>query len=436
MANCPAFDPTGPYVSQVVSFVDCHSLALGVDGYRALGPSTGFGMALSGLLTIYVALIGYRLLLGGQITIREGVMSAIRLGFVLSLATQWAAYQPLVYDVVTGGPADLASRVLAPGGVGGDAPGRLIDRVQGVHAALGDLARQLVPLVDAAAIAPGNPAAPVVGQTPALQTPPALLPSPAASGPTSPAAPTVEARAALLSADRLLVGAALAGTLSVHVITALLLALGPLFIACLLFDSTRGLFVGWVRVLAGATLAGVAAALVIALELAVIEPQVQALRDVLDQGQPAGQLPQNMLATCGCFAVIMLAALIALARTTAAFRLPTALRSHVEQVLAPRDVASSAGQAWAGSGSQMQQRGERSRAEQVADAARAIERRDARTGGGTASTVPAIAPREPAARLSQVVMVPLPLGQSGRRTAQRMSPSAGRRDAGRMETGQ
>lgn len=430
MASCPAFDPTGPYVSRLVNFVDCHSLALGEEGYRALGPSTGFGMALSGLLTIYVALIGYRLLLGGQMTIREGVFSAIRLGFVLSLTTQWAAYQPLVYDVVTGGPADLASRVLAPGGVGGDAPGQLIARVQGTHAELGELIHRLLPTPDPAAATPATPAAPV----PAVAALAPQAPLAAAVAPTGAAAAMVEARAALISADRLLTGAALAGTLSVRVITALLLALGPLFIACLLFDGTRGLFVGWVRVLAGTTLAGLAAALVISLELAVIEPQVQALRDLLDQGQPPGQLPQDMLATCFCFAAIMLAALIALARTTAAFRLPAAVMRNMEQMLAPRDAASaSAGRAMSGAHAQAQERGARSRAQQVADAARASERRDAQSGGSAASTVPAIAPRAPAARLQDITLASLPLGQAGRRTAPRMSSAAGRRDTGRRE---
>jgi type IV secretion system protein VirB6 len=409
MAVCPAFDPTGPYVSQVVDFVDCHSLALGAAGYQALGPGTSFGMALSGLLTIYVALIGYRLLLGGQITLREGVWSALRLGFVVALATQWAAYQPLVYNVITAGPGDLAARVLAPGGLGGNAPAQLIDRVQGVHAAL----VELIPPPPPEIAVPLTPASPTTATPVPATAPPAL---------------SQESRAALVSADHLLVGAALAGTLSVRVVTALLLALGPLFIGCLLFDATRGLFVGWVRILAGAALAGIAAALVIALELAVIEPQVEALRGLLDTSQPAGTLPQDMLATCSCFALVMLAALIALARTTAAFRLPAIAQRAVEQVLAPRDPAMSGDRAFAGAAVPLREPSQRSRAEQVADAARATERRDARTGGSAAASVPALAPREPAARLQQMVMSPLPLGQSGRRTARRMSPTAGRRD--------
>src|SRR5579863_9579422 len=197
MANCAAFNPTGAYVSQVVSFVDCHSLALGVEGYQALGPGTAFGMALSGLLTIYVAVIGYRLLLGGQITIREGVFSAIRLGFVLALATQWAAYQPLVYDVVVGGPADLASRVLAPGGIGGGTSSRLIDRVQGVHAALGDLIEELAPPALPPALPIAATAANPTAQALAAVMPP--VPGAAAVAAAPVAAPMTEAQVALLS---------------------------------------------------------------------------------------------------------------------------------------------------------------------------------------------------------------------------------------------
>jgi type IV secretion system protein VirB6 len=282
----------------------------------------------------------------------------------------------------------------------------LIDRVQAVHAALGEM---IPPLA--------VPTLPEIAQ-----------PQPV---PVRPAALSLEARSALVSADRLLVGAVLGGTLSVRVVTALLLALGPLFTGCLLFDATRGLFVGWLRVLAGTALAGVATALVIALELAVIEPQVATLRDLLDRSQPAGNLPQDMLATCGCFAVVMAAALIALARTTAAFRLPAGALQKVGDALAPHPSAAVDGRRIR-TGGPLRETGQRSRAEQVADAARASERRDARIGGG-AATVSPLAPREPAARLQQIILSPLPLGQSGRRTGRRKSPGARHRDGARRE---
>src|SRR5439155_567824 len=51
-----------------------------------------------------------------------------------------------------------------------------------------------------------------------------------------------------------LVGA-IGGLAAVRMIAGLLLAVGPLFVAFLLFENTRSLFEGWIRVLAGAALA-------------------------------------------------------------------------------------------------------------------------------------------------------------------------------------
>ena len=71
----------------------------------------------------------------------------------------------------------------------------------------------------------------------------------------------------------------------------LLLHWGPLFLAGLLFPATLGLFTGWLRGLIGTGLAAVAAAAVLALELALVEPQVLALRALVDGGQAIGPLP-------------------------------------------------------------------------------------------------------------------------------------------------
>ena len=79
MAVCPAFDGSEPYVAHVLAFVDCHALALGQDGWGALGPGSAWATALSGLMTLSVALIGYRLLLGEAPNLREGAWLAARL---------------------------------------------------------------------------------------------------------------------------------------------------------------------------------------------------------------------------------------------------------------------------------------------------------------------------------------------------------------------
>ena len=57
-----------------------------------------------------------------------------------------------------------------------------------------------------------------------------------------------------------------------RLVAGLLLALGPFFIAFLLFDGTRGLFEGWLRVLGGAALGALGTAIVLGVELALLEP--------------------------------------------------------------------------------------------------------------------------------------------------------------------
>ena len=44
MAICTPFDPTGPYVSGLLSYIDCQSVAVAQEGYRALGASTAFAL--------------------------------------------------------------------------------------------------------------------------------------------------------------------------------------------------------------------------------------------------------------------------------------------------------------------------------------------------------------------------------------------------------
>ncbi|WP_204350118.1 type IV secretion system protein, partial [Serratia marcescens] len=60
--------------------------------------------------------------------------------------------------------------------------------------------------------------------------------------------------------------ATIAAYASVRLVAGLLLALGPLFIALLLFEGTRSLFEGWVRGLVAAILGAVAVTILLGVE--------------------------------------------------------------------------------------------------------------------------------------------------------------------------
>ncbi len=360
-------------------------------------------MALTGLLTIYVALIGYRLLLGGDVTVRDGLAAALKVGVVLALATQWPAWRVLVYDVATKAPEGIAAGFLAPAGLAsGGSPG-LAARIDGVSAALAQMVENA-----AAAKASGQPAA-----APLPQRPTTMLSEPAARS--------------LASATAAMATSALAGMLAVRVITALLLALGPVFIACLLFEATRGFFAGWLRVLAGAMAGALAVPVVLALELALVEPQVLALRGLIDANQPVAALPQQIFASAVIGALLMLAALVAMARVGLGFALPHRRVLDLGKYVMPERQLALPPPDWAIAG-----RGgeERSRAQRIADAAQSLTWREERLGALAAPPMRLALPH-PASGANDSARpgpAPLPLGQSGRRTLQRQSVGARRRD--------
>ena len=423
MDACPAFDALAPYVSAVLTFANCRTLSLGEGVYRAMGTGTPFGNALTGLLTIFVALIGYRMLLGSMLSLRDGVLLALRLGVVLTLATQWPAYKTLVFDVVTGAPGELAADASGASGSGtsGDlSPNAIAARIDGVSAAIADL------------VSPATVSVPVPTQ-PGQAPPQPGQPVPTAQVSAAPLAGTLPqaAQFPLELANTALVVSALGGLLSVSATMALMLALGPLFIVSLLFTWTRGLFVAWVRVLLGAMLGTIAVPLVLALDLGIVEPQVVALRNLVDASQPPGFLPLAIVATALASAVVLFALLAAVIRVAAGLQIPEAVSNGIGSMFAAsarteRGLVTTA-QSGDGPATFIDSR---NRAAQLADAVRAQARRDdgslpeqvriVRLAGAAQRSDPAAAPG--------VSSSGPPLGQTGRRIRQRRTIGAQRRD--------
>ena len=75
-----------------------------------------------------------------------------------------------------------------------------------------------------------------------------------------------------------LVVSALAGLVGVRIVIGFLLAIGPLLIACLLFEGSRGLFMGWLRALVGTLIAAIAVPAVLALQNGRLDLLVYRLR--------------------------------------------------------------------------------------------------------------------------------------------------------------
>lgn len=238
------------FVAQALLHIDCQAQAVGAYGYGALSnPASIVSLALTGLLVVFVAIFGLRLLVGERMSGRDVIGDVLRIGIVLTLATSWPAWRTLGYDVVMHGPAELAASV-------------------GGASDLGGTSRDMVARMQ-------NADDGIVALT--------IYGTGRNTGGTNRSDAISDSFRGIALADQEGFSngriAYLAGLLAPLAIVRLgagfLLALAPLMAGLLLFAGTRDLFFGWLRGLAASAIAALALALVYGVELAVLEPWLQ-----------------------------------------------------------------------------------------------------------------------------------------------------------------
>lgn len=293
MAACPIAPPDAPVILSLVASVDCQTRDLAQTIYSGLLVSGGH---LAGLLTIVlvltVAWAGYGMMLGRlpwRLTQMTGLM--VKIGIVLALTTRWPTYQRLVQNLLFDGPAWLASNLISgPGHQGRQVP---FERLQSTL----DLMRKIASAY----------AAPKVqeGITPVVITPDAL----------------VAASNMKVAADTLLMST-LGVLLAAKAALAILLGLGPLFILMLLFSATTGLFEGWLRAVTTLALIGLTIMLVLGLALALLEPRLAQLAQLVRLNEyPAAPAQAVVLLVTIAMGLAVLS-VVGSATTAFGFRLP------------------------------------------------------------------------------------------------------------------
>jgi len=398
--------PSSSFLGGVLDFVDCQAETIGSTGYQALAaPGSSLSIVLAVLLTLLVAIFGYRMLFGETPSVRDGVLALVKIGIVLALATGWTAYRTLIYDVALKGPAELAAEIGRPSGLPG-AGGGLVAR-------LGNADRLLLVYTELGpgVVAPRTTTANSISETPQV--------------------PSTYTELFLAGARILFLTGAIAALAAVRLIAGLLLALGPFFIAFLLFDATRGLFEGWLRVLGGAALGALGAGIVLGVELALLEPWLANLIATRTAGYATPGAPVELFVVALVFALSLGAIVIAAARIAYGFSLPMAWRTAPALLAETVRRGSSRESAFAHEPAIAA--AARSRAAMVADAVATTQRRET---PALAAAMPAGSGGAPSrAAGGQSIArdlpppAPVPLGQSyARRTRTRHSPSAGRRD--------
>ncbi len=297
-ALCAAPQPDDGMVQGLLSSVDCNVQTMAEAGYNTLAqPYSPMALALTAMLTLYIAFIGFRLLIG-RTPLRVGdlTLSALKIGAVLVLATSWPTYQHLVFDTLFRGPEQLAAGML--------------DALQPAGSAL-----------RGAAFAGLQAAYDELQLSAAFFTQHSLSVASPLQGGNAGAALALNASALMMLLTSLGV------VLAAKIVLGLLLGLGPVFVAFLLFDATRGLFEGWLRAAVAFALAPLMAVLGLVVQLTLIEPHLSRLAEIR-AGAPLDVGPANAVFLLTLISTgVSVALAIAVGVIATGLRLPRAIQA-------------------------------------------------------------------------------------------------------------
>lgn len=348
--RCAAPQPDDGLVQGLLDSVDCNVQTLAETGYGALAqPYSPMAVALTAMLTLYIGFIGFRLLIG-RTPLRVGdlTLTVLKIGAVLALATNWPTYQHLVFDTLFRGPEELAAGMLTALGPSGSSLST--SPFAGLQVAYDELQRSAAFYTQRS-----------VGTVSPLQ------------------GGNAGAALALNFSALLMLLTSLGVVLASKIVLGLLLGLGPVFVAFLLFDATRGLFEGWLRAAVAFALAPLMAVLGLVVQLILVEPHLLRLVE-MRAGGLIDLAPANAIFLLTLISTAVSVALaIAIGVIATSLRLPgvatsTTSGTIVSGAASPSNVVALDARA----ASQLQLE---PRAAAVAAAAAAMERRDNQQGG-------------------------------------------------------
>lgn len=287
---CPSVPTGGLFLETALAHLDCQAQTVGSFGFQALAAAgSPASLALSALLTLFIALLGIRLLFGADAEPHDAVGAILKIGVVLTLAMSWPAFRVIAYETVLKGPAEVAAMIT---------PTSLPDSRRGFAERLQAVDQGIATLT----------AAGTGRQTGSL----ALEKQPDGAF----RAIALPDETALGWARMLFLSSVIGSLAALRIGGGLLLALGPLFAGLLLFDLTRGLFAGWLRGLVLTALGSLGMTVLLAVQAALLEPW---LTDVLSRrslGYATPSAPTELLALNFAFAVAGVGLLVVLGKVS------------------------------------------------------------------------------------------------------------------------
>ncbi|MBK8861198.1 MAG: type IV secretion system protein [Sphingomonadales bacterium] len=397
---CIAPQSGGGFLAGMLNYVDCQAQTIGETGYQALAsPTSSVSLALTALLTVFIALYGIRMLMGHVPSLGETMVGILKIGIVMALASSWAAYRIIVYETVLHGPAEIVETIGAPSHLAG-AEGGLVARLQWSDDRI----------VALSALGTGR-----------FDPVPTTKDGIATGAPTSytPIADDLAfgiARVAYL-------GSTMGALGIVRLAAGVMLALAPLFAGFLLFDATRSFFIGWARMLVAAALGALAVTVVLGVELGILEPWLANVLALRGAHYATPSAPTELLVMTLAFGLVLFAMVALATRLAFSAQAPLWLRTGATASAAG---VGGWGQATASADGLRLDPTQLSRAQGTADAVAALQRRETRETGNSNRRVLALAdgPNRASTGPGASSNGFVPLGQSYRRTARRVSAAS------------
>jgi type IV secretion system protein VirB6 len=268
-------------------YLDCAGRELGSTGYIALTqPGSPIFQLILVAITFLIAWHGIWMMLGRTPDMGDAVMMAAKIGIVLMLTTSWPAVRTLFAEPVVSGPSELVAQSGLTGGR------RLEARLQRVDDGIVALTKWGTGKLDirAGRTADGQPAATEFSGI-------ALTDSLALG----------------IGRISFLVGALMSlGMLKL--LSGIMIAALPLIASLLLFEATRGLFWGWLKLMFALLIAGFAVPLLLTVELALIEPWLARAISQRSASFAAPSAPTELVAMSTSFLFIVTASMALIVR--------------------------------------------------------------------------------------------------------------------------
>lgn len=316
MNACPNIPSNNNFLSGTLSAIDCHAQNIGSGGYVYLTThGSMMGLLINGSMIIFVALYGYKLILGQTPSLRNVLISFVKIGIVLTFATSWSAYKTLVYDVVTHGPNEL---VLSVGNSGNTNSRTHIEN--GLNAVDQSLVKYSY-------LGPGS-----FGDAQQVNSDIGFANNGNTIGAASGFWDPIREEGTIRSARTIYLISVIGSYGIIKLISGLFLALGPIFAIFLFFEGARGLFIGWIRILTGTIIGSFSTSIIYNVEVSLIYPKLQTLIEQRLAGQNTQSAPTELFVIVTMFGLSLLFAIIASAYVSAGINWPNSILKKMANV--------------------------------------------------------------------------------------------------------